>query len=107
MTDLKSVYSSILESNGVHNEKLSTKAIREKITRYIDDVQFTKAKRCNEPDRVCLSCVCDGAVDDTLSKTSEDDMQQLFDSASILRDALAAQTKNPWKFEGNLNTDDA
>ena len=108
MTDLKSVYSRILDNNGVHNVPLpTTQGMKEKINSHIDDVHFMKAKRRNESDRVFSTAVRDAAVEDAMTKTNENNVQQLFESASVLRSTIDCQNKYPWQFEGELNTDDA
>ncbi len=106
MTDLKSAYSSMLESNGVHI-KPSTRDIKEKITSHIDGVHFMKPKRRNESDRVFTTAVRDAAMEDAMSKSTEGDIRKLFESASILRAAITAQNKHPWEFKGELSKDDA
>jgi len=106
MTDLKSAYSNMLESNGVYM-KPSTRDIKEKITSHIDDVHFMKSKRRNESDRVFTTAVRDAAVEDAMAKTTESDIRQLFESASVLRAAITAQNKNPWEFRGELSNEDA
>lgn len=84
MLDLKSVYSTILGSNGVHNVQISGKDIKKKISSYIQHVQFIKPKRRTDPDLVCLSKVCNAAVEEVMTKTTYDHMLKLFESASIL-----------------------
>ena len=106
MTDLKSAYSNMLESNGVHM-KPSTRDIKEKITSHIDDVHFMKSKRRNESDRVFTTAVRDAAMEDAMAKTTESDIRQLFESASVLRAAITAQNKHPWEFKGELSNEDA
>ena len=46
-------------------------------------------------------------MEDAMAKTTESSIRQLFDSASILRGAIADKTKHPCIFEVELNTDDA
>lgn len=46
-------------------------------------------------------------MEDAMAKTTESSLHQLFDIASVLRAAIAGQTKNPWKFQGELTTEDA
>ena len=46
-------------------------------------------------------------MEDAMAKTSESDIRQLFESASVLRDAIARQNKDPWEFNGELSNDDA
>ncbi len=108
MSDLKSLYSRILDSNGVHNVQSSTtQGMKEKIASHIDDVHFMKPKRRNESDRVFSTAKRDAAMEDAMTKTTESNIRQLFESASLLRSAIAVQTKCPWEFQGQLNTDDA
>ena len=49
----------------------------------------------------------EAAMEDAMGKTTENRIRQLFDSASVLRGAIADKTKYPWIFEGELNTDAA
>jgi len=108
MTDLKSAYSSILESNGAHHiVQPTTQGIKEKISSHIDDIHFMKSKLRNESDCVFSTAVHDAALEDAMAKTSESDIRQLFESASVLQDAIARQNKDPWEFNGELSNDDA
>lgn len=52
MTDLKSVYSKILQNNGAPDKQPSTSHLKEKITFHVDNVHSMKAKRRNESDRL-------------------------------------------------------
>jgi len=63
MTDLKSAYSSILESN----VQPTTQGIKEKITSHIDDIHFMKSKRRNESDRVFSAAIRDAAREDAMA----------------------------------------
>ncbi|KAK7037727.1 hypothetical protein SK128_026935, partial [Halocaridina rubra] len=106
MTDLKSAYSSMFEYNGVHI-KPSTQDIKENITSHINDVHFTKAKWCNESDRVFTTAVQDATMEDTMVKTTESYMRQLFKNATALQAANTARNKHPWEFKEELSNDDA
>lgn len=106
MTDLKSAYSNMLESNGVHM-KPSTRDIKETIASHINDVHFRKSKRRNESDYVFTTAVRDNAMEDATAKTTESDIGKLFESASILRAAITVQNKHPWEFKGELSNEDA
>ena len=85
MTDLKSSYSSILESNGAHHiVQPTTQGMEEKITSHIDDIHFMKSKRRNESDRVFSTAVRDAAMEDAMAKTSESDICILFGIDTLL-----------------------
>jgi len=66
-----------------------------------------KSKLRSESDRVFSTAVHDAALEDAMAKTSESDIRQLFESASVLQDAVARQNKDPWEFNGELSNDDA
>ena len=65
-----------------------------KISSHIDDVHFMNVKRRNESDRVFSTAVRDEAMEDAKAKTTESSIRQLFDSASVLRYAIADKTKH-------------
>lgn len=107
ITDLKSSYSEILESNGVYDIHPSTQGLKEKITSQISDVHFMKSKRKNESDRVFTTAVRDAAIEDALEQSvTEEKIRHLFESASLLRGTISSQAKHPWQFEGELSTTD-
>ena len=75
MTDLKSVFSRLLDSDGRRNAREpTTQDMKEKIISHIDDIHFMNAKLHNEPDHEFSTAVRDAIVEDAMTKGNENTM---------------------------------
>ena len=103
MESLQEVYVGIQSANNVQNPDCSRKKLRQLILEEIPEIEFHKATRSNESDRVTIKKTWDAAIH-LAENTEEDDgakMKCLFDAAIFLRKAISKC--KAWKFTGSLN----
>ena len=103
MNIINTTYLNILEENGIDtqtddNYKRHLKAL---LKEDIADIEFVKAKRLNEPDKICSKSTL-GVCIDIAERTKDDnsDLKMLMKSASIIQKEISAGTA--WTFQGSF-----
>ena len=86
MSKLQEAYESILEANYVENPTCTRKVIKHEI----QDVEFHRPKRVNEPERVTIKSTRDFAIQQSEDNPydSDQEMKILFDAARFLRRSI-------------------
>ena len=103
MNIINTTYLNILEENGIETQtddhyKRHLKAL---LKEHIADIEFVKAKRLNEPDKICSKSTL-GVCIDIAERTKDDssDLKMLMKSASIIRKEISAGAA--WTFQGSF-----
>ena len=102
MSDLQTAFENILDANNVSDAACSRKALKQLLLSEIPEIEFHKAKRVNESDRVSMKKTRDAAiqlVEDQCDDT-DSDIKTLFDAAAILRRSINKCQR--WKFTGSF-----
>lgn len=101
LSDLHNLYDQILEENGINSVSACRKKLKQLLQNEFEDIEFHKAKRVNESDRVTLKDTRDVAV-----QRSEDEkdlrgkMKSVYDTAMLLRKAINKCKR--WEFDVTL-----
>lgn len=104
MAELQASFESILEANNVADSTYNRKALKQLLQTEIPGIDFHRAKRVNESERVSIKRTRDAAIQlaEDHSADTDTDMKTLFDAAAVLRKAIRNCTK--WKFTGSLES---
>lgn len=102
MAGLQDSFEELLRDNDCSNQKVTRKVIKSLLKSEIPDVEFHKAQRLNESDRVTVKKTRDNAVNMCEDKNvdCDADMKALFDAAAILRKSINDSKR--WEFSGSL-----
>ena len=102
MSELQAAFESILEANNVGNPTSNRKGLKQLLQNEIPDIEFHRAKRVNESERVSIKSTRDTAIQmaEDHSAQRDTEMKTLFDAAAVLRKAIRKCKK--WKFTGSL-----
>ena len=101
MSELQAAFESILEANNVGNPTSNRKGLKQLLQNEIPGIEFHRAKRVNESERVSIKSTRDTAIQmaEDHSAQRDTEMKTLFDAASVLRKAIRKCKK--WKFTGS------
>lgn len=104
MADLQEAYEKIREANNVADPTCSRKALKQLLQADISGIEFHKAKRVNESERVSIKTTRDEVIQLAEDQNSDrdDKMQTLFDAAALLRRSIKNSQK--WEFTGSLES---
>lgn len=102
MSELQAAFESMLDAHNVPDPTCNRKAVKQLLQAEIPGIEFHKAKRVNESDRVSIKKIRDSAIQlaDDNSADVDTNMKTLFDAATILRKSIKKCKK--WKFTGSL-----
>lgn len=102
MSELQAAFESILEANNVGNPTSNQKGLKQLLQNEIPDIEFHRAKRVNESERVSIKSTRDTVIQMAEDNSAQRDteMKTLFDAAAVLRKAIRKCKK--WKFTGSL-----
>jgi len=106
MASLQTAYISIQMANDVQEPNCDRRQLRHMIESKIPYVEFHKAKRVNEPDRVSIKASRDAAISlaDDVQKDANEDMKILYKAAAVLRNAI--KTTDRWNLSGSFTVKD-
>jgi len=106
MASLQTAYVSIQMANDVQEPNCDRRQLRQMIESKIPDVEFHKAKRVNESDRVSIKASKDAAISmaDDVRKDDNEDMNILYKAAAVLRYAIKKADR--WNFSGSFTVTD-
>jgi len=109
MASLQTAYISIQIANDVQEPNCDRRPLRYMIESTIPYVEFHKAKRVNEPDRVSIKASRDAAISlaDDVQKDANarhEDMKILYKAAAVLRNATKKADR--WNFSGSFTVKD-
>lgn len=103
MNIINTTYLNILEENEIETktEDNYKRHVKTLLKEHIADIEFVKAKRPNEPDKICSKSTL-GVCIDIAEKAKDDtsDLKILMKSASIIRKEIAASAA--WTFQGSF-----
>ena len=103
MNMVNTTYLNILEENGVQTKSDDNykKQLKPLLKEHIADIEFVKAKRLNEPDKICSKSTLGVCIDIAeKAKDHSSELQILMKSASIIRKEIAASAT--WTFRGSF-----
>ena len=102
MSELQASFENILGTNNVADPTYNRKALKQLFQNEIPGIEFHRAKRVNESERVSIKRTRDIAIQLADEQSTERDtkMKTLFDAAALLIKAIR-KCKN-WKFTGSL-----
>lgn len=101
---MQAAYDNIWQENNVKGKTCSRKTITKLIQAEMEDVEFHKPKRVNEPERVSIKESRDVAIQlsETVNEDSTSNTKTLFDAAVLLWKSINNRKK--WVFTGSLET---
>ena len=90
MSELQAAFESMLDAHNVLYLTCNRKAVKQLLQAEIPGIEFHKAKRVNESDRVSIKKIRDSAIQLAEDNSADVDtnMKTLFDAATILRKSI-------------------
>lgn len=107
MSELQNQFEQMLKANDCFTTTCNRKALKLILQSEIPDIEFHRAKRVNESERVSIKRTRDEAIhltENTKAKCNEE-MKVLFDAAAVLRKAINRSKR--WEFTGSLENVDS
>lgn len=102
MSTLQELYAEIRKANNVKMTECSRRTVKRILEDEIPEVEFHRAKRVNEPDRVSIKKTRDVAIQLTEEAGDNDSaIRTLYAAASLLRKAM--KKCKSWQFTGSLD----
>lgn len=103
MSTLQKIYAEIQKANNVKKAECSRRTVKRILENEIPGVEFHKAKRVNESDRVSIKKTRDIAIQlaEETEADSDSTIKTLYAAASLLRKAM--KRCKSWEFTGSLD----
>ena len=103
ISQLQDAYKEILNANNIANETMNRRALKQLLQNEIADIEFHRAKRVNELERVSIKKGRDRATQQTEDQddTKNYEMKMLYDAAALIRKSIRKCKK--WVFNGSFD----